>query len=331
MATSGTYTFSVTRDQILNDAALNLGKLGEGQSLTPAEVSDMSFKLNMLVKQLQGTGDGAPGLKTWMRRHGHLFLQGNTSQYLLGPAGSGWCAAGPQALGDPYVSPTLTSTVSAGANTITLSSSAGISAGANVGVALDVGNIQWTTAAAAPAGNTVTLSTPLTGQASFNAQVFSYVATNQGQQPIRVEACVLRDIFGEDIPMRLIRSIQDYSNLPSKRDPTNISDPVAVYVEYQLSNSFLYIDCAGAQDVTKHLVVDYLEGVQDFNAATDNPEFPQEWFLPLTWAMSKQAAPMFRAVWTQEMELNYQEAMRIARRKEPEITTMYFLAGEDGN
>jgi hypothetical protein len=31
------------------------------------------------------------------------------------------------------------------------------------------------------------------------------------------------------------------------------------------------------------------------------------------------------------MELNYQEAMRIARRKEPEITTMYFLAGEDGN
>jgi hypothetical protein len=40
---------------------------------------------------------------------------------------------------------------------------------------------------------------------------------------------------------------------------------------------------------------------------------------------------MFRAVWTDTMEANYQRAWTIARRKEPEITTMYFMPGEDGN
>jgi hypothetical protein len=131
--------------------------------------------------------------------------------------------------------------------------------------------------------------------------------------------------------MRIMRNIQDYANLPSKRDPTNISDPVAIYVEYQLTNSVLYTDCAGAQDPTKHLVIDFLEAAQDFNVSTDNPEYPQEWFLALTWGLSKQAAPMYRTVWTDTMEMNYQEALRIARRKEPEVTTMYFMPGEDGN
>jgi hypothetical protein len=285
----------------------------------------------MIVKQLQGTADGAPGLKTWMRRHGHLFLQGATSQFLLGPSANGWCAALPNALGDPFVSPTLTATASAGATTLSLTSGSGILAGSNVGVVQDSGFVQWTTAFAAPIGNVLTLNAALTGQASTNAQVFSYATTNQGQQPIRVEACVLRDIYGEDIPMRVMRNIQDYANLPSKRDPTNISDPVAIYVEYQLTNSVLYTDCAGAQDPTKHLVIDFLEAAQDFNVSTDNPEFPQEWYLPLTWETSKQCCAMFRAVWTDTMEDNYQRAWTIAHRKEPEITTMYFMPGEDGN
>ena len=330
MASSGTYTFTVTRDQILNQSGLNLGKLGEGQSLTPAEISDMSFLLNMIVKQWQGKADGAVGLKTFTRRHGDLFLQASTGQYLVGPAAQGWCAAGPQALGDPFVSPTLATTAVAGATSITLTSGTGIVAGSNVGVLLDSGTIQWTTAFASPIGNVLTLNAALASQASVNAQVFSYITANQGQQPIIVESCVLRDVYGEDIPIRIMRDVKEYSALPSKRDPNNISDPVAIYVEQQLFNSVLYTDCAGAQDPSKHLVIDYMEAVQDFNSSTDNPEFPQEWFLPITWELSKQAAPMFRAVWTENMEENWKLAVAIARRKEPETSVMYFQVGDDG-
>jgi hypothetical protein len=70
----------------------------------------------------------------------------------------------------------------------------------------------------------------------------------------------------------------------------------------------------------------YLRPVQDFNAAADNPEYPQEWFDALCWGLSKRICPMFNAPWTQEMELNYQETLRIAQESNPETTQIYFMA-----
>lgn len=72
MTTSGVYSFSVTRDQIVRLAMLNIGQLQDIEVPTAQELTDCSMFLNMMVKQWMGKADFAPGLKTWTRRHGHL-------------------------------------------------------------------------------------------------------------------------------------------------------------------------------------------------------------------------------------------------------------------
>jgi len=124
-------------------------------------------------------------------------------------------------------------------------------------------------------------------------------------------------------------TVQDYDYLPSKVAPLNIGDPTAIYYEFQLGNSYLYTDIAAAQDVSKHLVLTYLESVQDVLQASDNFEYPQEWFLPLSLGLGKQIAPMFNASWTALMQDNYVEALSIARRKDPERSSMFFQPGAE--
>ena len=176
-------------------------------------------------------------------------------------------------------------------------------------------------------GTTVSLNATLTGQSASGSQVYCYQTT--AQQPLSIETAVLRDDFNEDQPLRIMRTVQDYANLPGKTDTQTISDPAAIYYEFQLTDSFLYTDCGAANDVTKYIVLSYMEPVQDMVNATDNFEYPQEAFLALSWGLSKQIAPMYNMPWTQTMQENYQAAVMIAGHKDAEVSTMYFQPGED--
>jgi hypothetical protein len=318
MSTSGTYSFTVNRDQIIRDAMLNLGKLDESEAPTSAEMADGSFKLNMLIKQWQGKGDMAPGLKVWTRRRGHLFLSNVVGQYLVGPTVSGWTTA--------PIFTTVTVSAIAGAANLTLASTTGAAAGYYIGIQLANGGLFWTTLSGPAVGLVVPLTTVLPSAVNAWAMVVYYAAA--AQQPIKIEAAILRDAYNSDVPLKIMQS-QDYDYLPNKTDPTNLGDPSAIYYEFQLGNSILYVDVGACQDVTKHIVLTFMEPVQDMNSATDNFEYPQEWFLALSWGLAKQMAPMFNAPWTQTMETNYREALGIAQRKDPEIQTMFFQPGAD--
>src|SRR5271169_4104856 len=90
MTTSGVYSFSVSTTDIVREAMLNIGKLGEAESPSAQEYTDCLRKLNMLAKQWMAKQDFAPGLKMWKRRHGDLFLSSTTGQYNLGFTGDHW-------------------------------------------------------------------------------------------------------------------------------------------------------------------------------------------------------------------------------------------------
>jgi hypothetical protein len=325
MTTSGVYTLTVARDDIIRQAMINLGKLGEGEFPTNQETNDMALRLNMIVKQLQGKSDGAPGLKTWCRRRGFLFLHNYTGQYTVGPNAIGWTTS--------FTKLTTTVQSNAGTNTVTVAANtAGINVGDNIGIQSYVGggngDIQWNTVSGyVPSTGVITLGTNLVYQVNSGARMYDYTTT--AQNPLTIEAAVLRDDNNEDVPVNIYASTQDYDWLPSKTDINNISDPCAIYYEWQLNNSYVYTDVAAAQDVTKYLVLTYLEEIQVFVNPTDNPEYPVEWFLPLCWKLSKESAPMFNAPWTSLMQENYQEAMVIARKKQPENTSLYFQPGID--
>ena len=61
----------------------------------------------------------------------------------------------------------------------------------------------------------------------------------------------------------------------------------------------------------------------------DNFDYPQEYFLALSWGLSKQIAPMYNMPWTQVMEANHATAVAIAEHKDAEVTTLYFQPGEE--
>jgi hypothetical protein len=331
MALSGTWSFSVTRDDIIKEAMLNIGAIGESEVPTAQEVTDCARKLNMLVKQWQGTMDFAPGLKMWTRQRGDLFLGNTKFQYQLGPTGDNWAAAVTGGgLGQTYAQTQLTLNAAAGATTLTALQVSQMNVSDYVGIQINL-DIFWTTISSINTGaKTFTIPSPgIPNSANGNAYVWNY--TTKAQRPLEIVTCILRDINNNDTPLNRM-TLQDYEILPSKTQTTFTSDPTAFYYESQFTNGLsaingngqLYIDVGGAQDVTKHLHLVYLRPVMDFNNPGDNPEYPQQWYRPLCWGLAREICGMFDAIWTPDMDQNYREAMAMAREADTETTSFYF-------
>lgn len=318
MTTSGVYTLTVSRDDIIRVALLNLGKLGDNEVPTAQETTDCARMLNLLVKQWQGKADFAPGLKEWTRKHGDLFLSSTTGQYSVGPSGDNWTNQSYQR--------TTTTTALAAATSITVSSITNASAGDYIGITLDSGALFWTTINGAPSGSTINLTAGLPSQASANAIVYNY--TTKAQRPELIETCVLRDSNFNDTPVNLM-TVQDFDFLPSKANVQYLSLPQAIYYERQLGNGVIYLDVAGSSDVTQFLHITYMEPVQTFVNPTDTPYYPDPWFLALSWGLTKQIAPMFNMPFTADMKENYGEAIATARELYTEKSSMYFEPGND--
>lgn len=330
MALSGTWAFTVVRDEIIREAMLNVGAIGESEVPTAQEVTDCARKLNMLVKQWMGTQDFAPGLKMWTRQRCDLFLGNQKFQYQLGPNGDNWAAGVTGGgLGQTYGQTQLTLNVGAGATVLTALAVSQINVGDFIGIQINL-DIFWTTVSAVNVpGLTFTIPSPgIPDVANGNAYVWNY--TTKGQRPLQIVTCILRDINNNDTPLNAM-TLQDYEILPSKTQLTFTSDPTAYYYESQFTDGLsvqgagqLYIDVGGEQDITKHLHVVFLRPVMDFNNPGDNPEYPQQWYRALCWGLAREIAGMFDAVWTEDMALNYGESMAMAREADTEVTSFYF-------
>lgn len=80
MSTSGSYDFSMTRNDVIRTA---LGYLGN-TTVQAAEYEDASTQLNMLLKHWAAT----KGFKLWKREEIELTLIPGTQSYALGPDGT---------------------------------------------------------------------------------------------------------------------------------------------------------------------------------------------------------------------------------------------------
>lgn len=325
MTTSGTWAFTITRDEIIREAMLNIGAIGESEVPTAQEVTDCARKLNALVKQWQGTQDFAPGLKMWERQRADLFLSSTKGVYALGPSGDNWAAGVTALSGQNYGQDQLIANAASAATTLAtgVGSTGNFTAGDFLVVQLNSGDIYSTTITSVNAGaGTLVIPAPgLPSAAGANAYLWNY--TTKGQRPLAIVTCILRDIQQNDTPLDPM-TVQDYEVLPTKTAPSFVSDPSAFYYESQLTNGQIYFDMAGAQDVTKHIHLVYVRPVMDFNNPGDNPEYPQQWYRALCWGLSREIAGMFDAEWSNDMNLNYMESVAMAREADSEVTSFYF-------
>lgn len=323
-STSGGYGFSVSGYQIVRQSMLDIGALDGLEQPTPEEYTDCLFKLNMLAKQWMGKQDFAPGMKVWTRRRSTLFLGYTQYAYNLGASGSQWADSVTGLAYPPNNYNATTGTGIGGTNSLIVASVANVNIGDQIGIL--VGNdLQWTSITGVNPGTlTVTTLAPLTAGVS-GAQVFNYSV--KAQRPEVIVSVVLRDIYANDTPLKLL-TVEEYESLPTKAMPTFQSDPTAILYETlyttQNPNGTLYIDCGGAQDPTKVLHITHLRPVQDFINPGDAPDFPQRYYQPLVLELGKLISPMFDCEWTQTLESLRMNALAIAQEGDPEQSAAYF-------
>ena len=308
-STSGaSYTFSMTRDQIIRQAMFDMGALQEAEVPTAQETQDMARLLNLITKQWMGNTDFAPGLKVWTRKRGELFLSPTQYTYSLGQSSLDNWIDSTTGLSYPnkYGQTNVSGTVVAGATVIPVALTSQLNIGDYIGF--------------------------LNGSSIFWTNVWNY--TTKAVRPLALITATLRDIYANDTPLKIFQTVEEYEALPTKTAPTNIADPTAVLYESQFKsqapNGQLYLDVGGAQDVTKHLHLVYLSPTEDFLNPGDAADYPQQWFNPLCLELAKRGAPMFDCAWTTDLEELRKAAIAIAQQGDPEQSSAYFVVDGDG-
>lgn len=308
MSSSGSVDFSVSRDDIIKGALRAARVISRDQTPLSGQIADASEALNLIVKQWQGKADFAPGLKIWSRKTGYLFLQPGQAEYLLGPTGD-------QATSS-YVSTTLTANKAISDTSLTVASTTGMNVSDHMGICLNDGTIGWTTITALP--GTVTVAANTLGTAPSGAKVFAY--TTRIRRPLEILTAVLRDNDGNDMPMRPM-SRSEYEYLAVKDvDGT----PMRYLYEPFLVNGKWTHDVE-PDDVTKVVRFVFLGSLEDFDALTDTPDYPQEWYRPLKYQLAIDSWPEYKDGDPPKILMTLRnESLSIAQNTNPDTVELGF-------
>ena len=270
MATSGSVDFSVNRNEIIESAFRVLGVLGQGRSITAKETSDGAEALNMMIKSWQARDVGL-----WLHQRCTLFIEKDVYEYNLGSSASDAnCTAS-------FVQSTLSADEASSATVLDITSTTGMSASDNIGVILDDETIHWDTIASVDSSTQVTVDTGLAGAASSGNRVYAY--TTKINRPLRVIEARHKGAgaSGTEIPLDLL-SRDRYMNLSDK---TSSGKTTQAFFDPQTGSSVLSLwPVPENSDETIKLTIQ--TPIQDFDASTDEADYPQEWFNALKFGLA---------------------------------------------
>lgn len=274
MSTSGSISFTQTRDQLITDTLMLLGVVGSGET---AGTNDINLCSNILNKMLKGWE--SMGIHLWTESQGILYLNNNQAKYTLVSSGGDFASDG---TGTPEIT-TLNGAGSGSA--IIVVSTTGMSTNDNIGICLDNNTIQWTTISSI-VGTTVNLNASLTSAASSGNTVYTF--TSQCPKPLSIQNAQLRDNNNFDRPVKIINR-QEYRMIPQK---TLTGQPVVLYYSPQLSNGLISLwPAPSAVNYSLHFT--YLRTIQDLVSGTDNFDLPQEWLEAITYNLAVRLAPAY--------------------------------------
>ena len=269
MATSGSVNLSATATDIITEAMEQLGVLSEGESPSANALTANNRTLNYLVKALQ-----ADGLNLFALKRSYLFLTENTNEFTLSSVGAHWT--------DTYYSTQVAVAAVSTDGSVEVDDDSNMSHGDYIGIQCDDGTMHWTTINGAPAANVVTLTDALDADVAVDAYVFTY--TTKAERPMKLYEVTTLDTSGGEIPVTMVKSPTEYIWLPNKTSdgrvntvwwlPTRNSGILRVWPE--------------TDNVTTVLKIWHQRTLEDIDTvATDEVDYPQEWFLPLAFMLAK--------------------------------------------
>lgn len=310
MARSGSYDFSLNRDEIINGAFRQIGVLGESQTASSTRISQASQQLNLMIDMWEYMGVGL-----WLNKEVVLFPQKDQIKYYFGPtaiSGHGDYAC----LVNEYAKTEIATAAAASDGTITVDSDDDFTNGDYIGIETDNGDIHWTTINGVPAGDVITLTTALDYAAAVDNHVYGF--TNVVQRPLEVVRAFRRNHASTDYidtPIDVV-SIDEYMDLTSK---TSEGPPTTVAVDMQLDDIILHV-WPEPEDMREviHLWVKW--PIQDFDASTDDWDFPRGWGNALKLNLALQLAPEYGRKVSPELANNAQQAFAMANGADRELS-----------
>jgi len=266
MAVSGSKNYSITRANIIESALRKLGVYDQGESISGNETAAASMSLNLMVKELV-----ARGADIWLRDDIILFLQPDTQTYALGTD---------HVTRAIVAETTLSAAEASGQTVISVTSSSGMTAADFVGIKMDDYTIHWTTIVSVDSSTQITITAATDDTAASGNKVYAY--TTKAGRPIKILSAFRRDKNGIDNEIDIIGE-EDYRLQSNK---TSDGPPIEVWYHPTLTTGTLYVwpDNGGANWDKIHMSAQYYP--DDFDAASDNPEFPAEWGNTLIWCLA---------------------------------------------
>lgn len=275
MATSNSTNFNQTRNEIISDALQLLGVIGANDTAAANDITFCSNLLNKMVKSWE-----AQGVHLWTASEAIIALRDGVNKYTLVNSASGDKA------GDSAIDTTLTADASSGATTLTLDDTTGMTAADNIGIALDDNTRHWTTIVSVDSSTQVTITSGLASAASSGNTVITY--TTKLDRPLNIVAVRYKNSSGVERELRKMGRVE-FMRMPNKSNTGTVN---SYYYSPQRDNGLLYVYLTPS-DANDYLTVSYLRSIQDFDASSDNPDFPQEWLDPITHNLAVRAAPAY--------------------------------------
>lgn len=275
MATSGSSDFNSTCSEIIKDAARKVRALRGGQTALAAGVMlDWRRALNQMVKTWQ-----AEGLHVWTVSEATLFPQAEQVSYGAG-------ASATDHITQTFVQTEISADEASGQTVISVDSVTGISANDHIGIVVDDGTIHWSTVSGTPS-TTVTIADALDDSASSGNAVFAY--TSRIVRPLRIVDARRHNIdSADDTPIEVVARL-DYQALSRKTETGTISQ---LFYDRQLGAGSvkLWQPPDTVEDIVKFT---WWRPIEDFDAAGNNPDLPQEWIGCLMWNLALWMAPEY--------------------------------------
>lgn len=144
-------------------------------------------------------------------------------------------------------------------------------------------------------------------------------------RPLRLISARREDSSGNEIPVDVV-SREEYKSIPVKSTQSPVT---MVYYDPQLVNGVLYVWPTGSTGNTiLHLT--FQRPLEDFDAAGDTPDFPQEWYMALVKNLAVVLYPQFKGAIDYSI-LKSEAANLLAelRQWDTEQASIFFGPGEE--
>ncbi len=310
MSTSGiAYNTSSTVD-IITEALEMLGVLGEGEDPVADQITSSKRTLNGLIKTLQ-----ADGLNLFAVQNLYIFTEQGKSKYDLYSGSS-------TEFSTNYSTTAAAATSLSGAGAVLVDDGSLFQTNDKIGLEQSDGTFHWATVSSV-ATNTVSFAPVLSESVLDGALVRQY--RGQGKRPMKVLEAFYRGSDGIDTPVT-VESRRRYNDMSDKTTQGLLN---FVYFDPQPTTSSLY--CWPVPDSNKDIIVAVCQRSLDiFSTDTDEPDFPNEWFLPLSVMLAKQLAPKYGIPIQdyQRIQMHAREMYEMVRGFDAENETSLFFKPE---